>query len=233
MKYRALFLDMDGTFLDFSAAEREAFWKTLDKAGVEASEKRYACYSAINDGLWKAFERGEIKKEEIRRRRFTCLFERFSIAADGVGAEQDYERFLGESHALIDHAREVLACLFESYPLYAVTNGFAAVQHNRLRLSGIDAFLTGCFISEEIGCQKPRKEFFDACFLRLGQAVSPREVLLVGDSLTSDILGAKNAGIDACWFNPKRICNDSGITPDYEIHSLTELIGLLKERKEE
>lgn len=229
MKYKALFLDMDGTFLDFKAAERQGFCRAMQKAGLEADEERYQAYSAINDGLWKAFERGEIEKKEIRESRYTKLFEKYGIEADGLAVEADYEIFLGEGHDLIPHAKEMLAYLAERYPLYVVTNGFAAVQKNRQKLAGIDRFMTQNFISEEIGYQKPQKEFFDHCFLRISPAISPKEVLLIGDSLTSDILGAKNAGIDSCWFNPDGAVNDRGVEPDYEIRCLTELKKLLSE----
>lgn len=227
MKYRALFLDMDGTFLDFHAAERQAFYRAFAETGEQPDEEKYQLYSAINDQLWKAFERGEIPKDAIRRSRYTKLFERLDIEADGTAVELDYERFLGEGHELIGHAEEVLSFLAERYPLYVVTNGFASVQKNRLKLSGIERFMKQLFISEEIGYQKPQKEFFDICFSRIDPPVAPTEVLLIGDSLTSDILGAKNAGIDSCWFNPEGVENKSGIRPDFEIRSLLTLKELL------
>lgn len=229
MKYRALFLDMDGTFLDFHAAEREAFYKTFASIKEEADEEKYRLYSAINDSLWKAFERGEIEKDTIRKSRYGKLFERLGIEADGMAAELVYERFLGEGHALIPHAKEVLSWLAGRYPLYVVTNGFAKVQRNRQRLAGIDVFMTQMFISEEIGFQKPQKEFFDVCLSKAEPSLKPEEVLVIGDSLTSDILGAKNAGIDSCWFNPEGLLNHSGVVPEYEIRSLTELKALLSE----
>lgn len=227
-KYKALFLDMDGTFLDFHAAEREAFEKALAKAGIASGRECYQRYSAVNDGLWKDYERGTIGMETIRNSRFTRLFESLGISADGIAVERDYELFLGEGHALIPDAGEVLAYLYEKFPLYAVTNGFAAVQKNRLRLSGIDRFMKQVFISGEIGWQKPQKEFFEECFRRMEEKVPPEEILLVGDSLTSDIRGAKNAGIDACWFNPQKADNRTDLQPDYEIRSLPELKELLK-----
>lgn len=226
-KYRALFLDMDGTFLDFHAAEREAFYRTFAAIKEEPDEEKYRLYSAINDSLWKAFERGEIEKDDIRRTRYTRLFERLGIDADGRAAELDYEHFLGEGHALIPHAKEMLAWLAERYPLYVVTNGFAKVQRNRQKLAGIDVFMKQNFISEEIGFQKPQKEFFDACFAQIGSRLAPEEVLLIGDSLTSDILGANRAGIDSCWFNPEGIENRSGAVPLYEIRCLTQLKEIL------
>lgn len=227
MEYRALFLDMDGTFLDFHAAERQAFYRAFGKTGEEPDEEKYRLYSAINDSLWKAFERGEIPKDAIRRSRYTRLFERLGVEADGLAVELDYERFLGEGHELIPGAAEVLAFLAERYPLYVVTNGFASVQKSRLKLSGIERFMKQIFISEEIGYQKPQKEFFDACFSRIDPPVAPEGVLLIGDSLTSDILGAKNAGIASCWFNPEGAENRSGVRPDFEIRSLPELKELL------
>lgn len=227
MKYQALFLDMDGTFLDFHAAERQAFYKAFQITGEEPDEEKYLLYSRINDSLWKAFERGEIPKDAIRKSRYTKLFEKLHIEADGIAVELDYERFLGEGHELVENAEEVLAFLAERYPLYVVTNGFASVQKNRLKLSGIERFMKQIFISEEIGYQKPQKEFFDVCFSRIDPPVAPGEVLLIGDSLSSDILGAKNAGIASCWFNPAGAENNGSVQPDYEIRTLLTLKELL------
>lgn len=229
MRYRALFLDMDGTFLDFHAAEQEAYRSAMDWAGLAATQEGYRLYSAINDGLWKAFERGEIQKQDIRNRRFAQLFLALGIESDSVAVEQRYEGFLAQGHTLIPHAREVLAQLSCRLPLYVVTNGFAQVQKNRLKLAGIDGFMTDCFASEELGFQKPQKAFFDACFSRIQKPLSPGEVLLVGDSLTSDILGAANAGLVSCWFNPDGKKNETNLRPDYEIRDLTQLPALLEE----
>lgn len=227
-KYKVLFLDMDGTFLDFHAAEREAFGRALNKAGIASGEERYRLYSAVNDSLWKAYERGEIEKQEIRDCRFTKLFEALGISGDGIAVERDYELFLGEGHALIPDAREVLEYLYKKFPLYVVTNGFAAVQRNRLHLSGLDRLMKQVFISEEIGWQKPRKEFFEVCFARMEDQAAPEEILLIGDSLSSDIRGAKNAGIDSCWFCPDGTENGTDLRPDYKIRSLIELKELLR-----
>ncbi len=227
MDFKALFLDMDGTFLDFEAAERQAFYRALQKADVEPTAERCRLYSSINDSLWKAFERGEIAKEDIRRQRYVRLFDRLGVDADGGAVERDYEGFLGEGCDLLPDARNVLEYLHARYPLYVVTNGFAQVQRSRLRLAGIGELMRDSFISEELGAQKPKKAFFDRCFARMGGAFEPSEILLIGDSLTSDILGAKNAGLSSCWFNPKRLRNESGILPDREIHTLMELENFL------
>lgn len=227
MRYKALFLDMDGTFLDFAAAERGAFYKTFLEHKIQPEESCYRRYSAINDSLWKAFERGEIEKDAIRRRRFSLLFEELGIDLDGAAAETFYETALGREHALMPHGREVLEFLSERYPLYVVTNGFQKVQESRLKLADIERFITKTFISEQIGYQKPQKEFFDACFAGIVPAPARQEVLLIGDSLTSDIQGARNAGIASCWFNPEGRFNESSVRPDYEIRSLLELKELL------
>lgn len=226
-KYKALFLDMDGTFLDFQTAEREAFFRTFASLGLKADEEICAEYSRINLGLWKAFERGEIEKQQIRDSRFPLLFEALGLETDGLLAEKNYEKFLGEGHALMPHAREVLEWLSARYPLYVVTNGFKHIQTNRLKLADIDRFMTQKFISEDIGYQKPQKEFFQVCFERMEQKFLPEEILVIGDSLTSDIRGAANAGLDSCWFNPQGEANCSGVQPDYEIKSLLALKKLL------
>lgn len=227
MRYEALFLDMDGTFLDFHAAERAAFLQCMARFGVEGAEEAYPVYSALNDGFWKAFERGEISRQQIREQRFGALFLQLGVREDGRLAELEYERLLREGHELLPHARQVLTYLAARYPLYVVTNGFADTQRRRLALAGIDSLMTKLFISEQIGAQKPEKAFFDHCFAHLERRTAPENILLIGDSLTSDIRGAANAGMPSCWFNPERRENNSGLEPDYEIASLTELMSFL------
>ena len=200
--YTTLLLDMDGTFLDFEAAERSAFLTAMTRHGYPAGEEEYACYQRINHGLWEAFERGEIDKPTLLSTRFGRLFEALGVSGDGAAFEREYQALLGEGAQLMEGAEEVLSHLAKRYALYVVTNGVERTQRNRLRLSGIDRFMTDLFISEAIGWQKPQKEFFDACFARLSEKDRSR-MLIIGDSLTSDIQGGFNAGIDTCWFNPK------------------------------
>lgn len=199
-KYEALLLDMDGTFLDFEASQKQAFTKAMGRYGYPAGEEEYAAYCRINHGLWEAFERGEIDKPTLLSTRFVRLFGALGIDGDGAAFEKEYQSLLGMGHDLVEGAFEVLEALSDRYLLYVVTNGVESTQRNRLRLSGIERFMTGIFISETVGYQKPQKEFFDYCFSCIKRDRS--RMIIIGDSLTSDIRGGVNAGIDTCWFNP-------------------------------
>lgn len=234
-RYEALLLDMDGTFLDFEASQKQAFRKAMTAHGYPAGEKEYETYCRINHGLWEAFERGEIDKPTLLSTRFVRLFGALGIEGDGAAFEKEYQSLLGTGHDLMEDAWDVLGQLSAQYALYVVTNGVESTQRNRLHLSGIERFMTGIFISETIGYQKPQKEFFDYCFSHIKE--DRRRMIIIGDSLTSDIQGGINAGIDTCWFNPAGERRPDGWLRrngmprpgfrDLEIRKLRELTELL------
>ena len=233
-KYTTLLLDIDGTLLDFAAAEHQAFGKAMSLHGFTATDEEYRLYSGINKALWEAFERGEVEREELLVLRFRRLLEALQRNGDPVLIEQDYQRLLGECAVLMDGAEEILSYLAPKYALYVVTNGVEETQRNRLRLSGIERYMDGVFISESIGYQKPQKEFFDCCFAQIPEKGKDR-FLIIGDSFTSDIQGGINAGIDTCWFHPTGEPGTDKIQTrkvregflDLEIGSLHDLMELL------
>lgn len=233
--YKDLMLDMDGTFLDFEAAEVNAFFKAMKQFGYEAGDAEYQLYTGINKSYWEAHERGEITREALIIARFDTYFGQMGIDQDGAAFEEVYQELLGQGHELIEDAWEVLEYLKSKYRLFVVTNGVEATQRNRLKLSGIEQFMDDIFISGCIGVQKPQREFFDYCFAHI-EDTDPERTLVIGDSLTSDIQGGMNAGIDTCWFNPKgkiRPASGAGSLEnregffDGEIRRLRELMILL------
>ena len=143
-------------------------------------------------------------------------------------AQKNYVLALGGQHRFIEGAEEILSTLSENYELYAVTNGLLAVQSRRIRDAELDRFFKGYFISEELGYSKPQREFFEAAFAKI-PSFDKEKAIIIGDSLQSDILGGKNAGIKTCHYNPEKKKNKTGIIPDYEINDLSVLPGLLKE----
>lgn len=224
--YKILLFDADGTLLDFDRAEEQAVVKALEKNGVKPSREIIEKYSQINLSLWKKMERGEINREDIMERRFKETFEFFELPyCSEMNIENDYFVFLAEEHELITDAEEVCRRLSQRHRMYIVTNGTARIQHSRWNKSGLNDFFDGVFISEELGFHKPSRDFFHAVFERAGirEADKP-SVLLIGDSYSSDITGAFNAGIMSCWFNPKGEALDDKKAPDYEIRELKELL---------
>ncbi len=230
--YRGIMLDVDNTLLDFTAAERTGIYEVLRSYGVRGTSEMLDQYSRINDSLWKAFERGEIERQEIMDVRFARFFQEIGLDEDGKEAEARYRAHLDNSAVPVPYAQEILLWLGTHYPLYVVTNGTAKTQYSRLAKSGFDKYFRDIFVSEDAGCQKPRKEFFDYCFARIAEkeqeeAVRAEDYLIVGDSLTSDILGGIQAGMDTCWFCRGDGTGTEGIVPDYVIHDLKELKDIL------
>ncbi len=220
-------LDLDDTVFDFGKAERIALTGAFERYGVSVTDELLARYSELNSDCWASLERGEIDLKNVLIERFKRLFNERGISAPAVEVNTLYERLLGIGHYFTDCAEEVLAELKRDYSLYIASNGTSNVQKSRLASAGIEPLFDGVFISEDIGYFKPDKRFFDCCFKRIPDFSSDRTVM-VGDRLSSDIVGGINAGIKTVWYNPSGIKNESGLTPTAEIRDLRELPALLK-----
>lgn len=221
-----IFFDLDDTILDFHAAERAALTDTLGQLGVAPTEEILERYSELNLQQWKLLERGEITRDALKVRRYALLFAEFGLACPPEEAARLYEDRLCLGHYFMAGAEELLAALAGRYGLYIVTNGTARVQKSRIRSAGLEAYFRDVFISEAIGYDKPDARFFQSCFARIPGFVR-ENALLVGDSLSSDIAGGKNAGLRTVWYNRRGEENRSGIVPDHEIMSLGQLPSLL------
>ena len=227
-RYRYLLWDLDGTILDFAASESAAIRKLFRKYGLgECTDEMLAAYSAINVRWWQALERGEFTKPEILVGRFREFF-RLEGIDEGLAERfnADYQPALGDTIVFRDDAVNVLTGLKSACVLAAVTNGTKEAQLKKLRVSGLDKIFDHVFISEDIGFEKPNRGFFDAVF-RTMNITDPGQVLIIGDSLTSDIRGGLNAGIDTCWYNPAGKAPDPGTPASMEIRDLRELPAML------
>lgn len=226
MKYTSLLIDADDTILDFQSAERQAFTMAFSELGLAADEDTYNIYTAVNLSLWKAYERGEIKKDLIRTRRFELLFEKMGSNSDPEKAAQAYVNALSTRGQLIDGAREFLRWASERFDLYAATNGIKSVQEGRFTQADINKFFNGVFISEAIGFGKPDKRYFDYVLSHINEK-DPSRVVVIGDSLTSDIRGANNAGLDSIWFSVKGESQPDAAKPTYTVKNYEEIKILL------
>lgn len=224
--YEFLFLDLDDTILDFQKAEAVAIAKALRNAGIDPTEETKALYSQINKRHWEMLERGEITRDQVKVFRFAQLFEALGVEADAKDAAMDYERLLAIGHYFLPGAEEAVASLSTKYRLFLASNGTASVQKGRMTSANLYRFFEKVFVSEEIGANKPSKEYFCRCFAQI-MGFDREKALIVGDSLTSDILGGNRAGIATCWVNPKGAPRREDIHVDYEIKALSELEGLL------
>lgn len=227
MEKMIVLLDADDTLLDFAKSEREAIITTLKEFSLPVTERIVDRYVAINLHCWKLLETGRITREYLDRLRFDMLFEEFAIEGkDPVAAGAAYRRHLTEKGYVIDGCIQFLNSIAKKYRLFLVTNGTEPTQIVRLRTAGIDGFFEEKFYSEQIGCAKPYAGFFDYVFSHISD-FDKGIAVLVGDSLTSDIAGANNAGITGIWFNPKGLTNDSSAVPDYTVAGYGELQDLL------
>lgn len=227
--YKYLLWDLDGTIFDFIAAEKAAIQTLFQKYEFgTCSDEMIDAYSKINKRYWEALERNEMTKQEILVRRFEDFFKIYelpvSLAAD---FNKDYQLALGDTIAYHDDAKTILEQLKqEGYILVAITNGTKQAQDKKLHLSGLDLLFDAIFISEEVGVEKPNIEYFEIVFSKL-QLKNKKEVLVIGDSLTSDIKGANHAQVDCCWYNPNKQKNEKDVTITYEISDLHEIKNLV------
>lgn len=227
--------DIDNTLLSFDLAERAAMTSGFDKfsIGIE-DEKALYIYKLINDKYWKMLESGQMSRDQILTGRFKELFDQYEINYDDSlinDFNHFYQEELGRQVFFNDHAQEVLEVLGKNYKQYAVTNGTKLAQKGKLKNSGLDKVFDGIFISEDLGVDKPNKEFFYKVFEKVG-STNPDEYIIVGDSLTSDMRGANNAGITNIWYNPKDLENNTDVKINFCIHSLDKIPNILDDLNE-
>lgn len=227
--YKALLFDVDQTLLDFKKTEDVAFRRLMMEEGIPYSQELFDVYETINHKLWHQYELGEINRDVVLNTRFILFYQAINQDKDASKLEERYQFFLSEGAYILPKAFDLIKKLSQEYPLYIITNGVANTQYKRLKKTGLFPFFKDIFISEEIGFQKPACEFFKYVFERI--PFLPSETVVIGDSLSSDIQGGINYGIDTIWYNPNQI---SGyLQPTYEIKDLEELYFILGEEKYE
>ncbi len=224
--YEFLFLDLDETILDFHKAERVAVTRAFSEAGITPTEELLSLSKQINIDYWKRLERGEVSREEVRIGRFRDTFQILGIDADPVQCSAAYEQYLATGHYFLPGAEEAVHRLAKKYRLFLASNGTSKVQAGRLASAKLVPYFEQIFVSEEIGANKPNREYFDRCFSQIAD-FDPRRALIVGDSLSSDILGGNNAGIATCWVNRAGAPRPENLRIDYEIPALSALEEML------
>lgn len=223
---RNILLDLDDTLLDFGVAEHAALMRTFEDFGIPADEAVMRRYSQINSNCWRRLERGEISRSEVLIGRFRALFAEMALPGRAEEVNARYEEYLAREHAFVPGASALLEALYGKYRLYIVSNGTAKIQYSRIAGADIGKYFDGIFISEEIGYDKPDRAFFSYCFSQIPD-FSREESVIVGDSLTSDMLGGRNAGVRTVWFNPAKKRDEIGAMPDFEIQAPRQLLDIL------
>jgi 2-haloacid dehalogenase len=225
MKYKWILFDADNTLFDYDAAELGALSSTFEALGRPLLPEHLAAYRYINHQNWQAYERGEITQAILRTRRFEQFLAALGLDEEPLPVSRQYLYHLGNRTDLIASAAEVVEALYGRVGLMILTNGLKDVQRSRLGQSEIGRYFSDIIISEEVGFAKPDGRIFDAAFEAMGRP-QKTEVLIVGDSLTSDIQGGLDYGIDTCWFNPGGRPNTLGREVGFEIGRLVELLEI-------
>lgn len=227
-KYEIILWDVDQTLLDFLKSEDYALRHTFSQFGKEIDSETVSLYSAINESYWKRLEKGEISKQEVLHGRFRTLFEQLSILDIQIeDFASVYQKALGSVYFYRDDSYRLCKELSKEYRQYVVTNGVSQTQQNKLKLSGFDQVMDDIFVSDEIGCPKPYKEFFENCFEKIPD-FKREKTIIVGDSLSSDMLGGNRAKIACCWYNPEEKERPDDIRIDYEIKNLWDIKKILR-----
>ncbi len=225
-RYELVLLDADNTLFDYDMAEGIALRKVFEYHNFAYDQNIRDKYREINSYFWREFENGRIDKAGLQKGRFKKLLEELNLDADENEFNSIYLGFLEEGTYLIDGAFEVCRELSEHCTLAIVTNGVARIQKRRLEGSGIYPFIKHIIVSEDAGCQKPNEGFFQYAFNICGK-YDKEKVIIVGDSLESDIKGGMDFEIATCWYNPSGIENSSDINSNYEINDLRELLKII------
>jgi 2-haloacid dehalogenase len=225
---RTILWDVDGTLLDFLAAEKAAVQALFREFGLgECTDEMVERYSAINKVYWERLERKEMTKPEILVGRFHDFFAEVGVETSVAPAFNDrYQVRLGDTIVFHDDSYEIVKSLRGRVRQYAVSNGTVVAQMKKLRNSGLGELMDGIFLSEEVGAEKPSSEFFEPVFEQL-RPFDKSEILIVGDSLTSDIRGGNNVGIPTCWYNPGHAPRKGNVRIDYEIDNLHQIKEIL------
>lgn len=227
MTYQWLLFDLDRTLFDHEQAERHALRSTFEQMAIPYQESYLPIYLEINNQLWRDLEQGGIDPASLKLRRFERLFEAIEVPHDPRAFSANYLTHMGNGAFLIAEAEETVTALRDRVDLATITNGLKDVVRTKLTVSGFGGYFKVVIIAEEVGAVKPTPEIFDIAFERMGYPAK-NEVLIVGDSLISDIAAGHNYGIDTCWFNPSGQTNNHTAST-FEIRRLSELLRIIEE----
>lgn len=225
MKYEWILFDADETLFSFNSYL--GLKPLLSRYGVEFSEEDYAAFQAVNKPLWIEYQEKKISAKELQTRRFAHLSA--LTGQDPLVLNQELMAQMALVSTPLEGVMDMLSALAGKVKMGIITNGFHALQQKRLENTKMTDFFEMVVVSEVVGAAKPAPEIFEYAFERI-EDLNKRSVLMVGDTLTSDILGGNQVGIDTCWFNPQQQLNDTTIQPTYEIQHIRQLVEIASGR---
>lgn len=223
---KTVLLDLDNTLIDFNECARLSIMDAFKKCGLPYTENVFPTFLCENVKIWKRLENGEITKVDLRADRWNIILGKLEIDYDGTIVEELFENGVAQYACPVTGAYKLLDYLYPKYTLYIVSNGFRFVQESRLKIGGFTKYFDDIYLSEDVGFQKPAKEFFDYCFDKLGKP-NKDDIILIGDSLSADISGAINYGFDCIWFNKNGDDLPDKIKPTYIVNTLEEIESIL------
>ena len=223
---RIILLDIDDTILDFQECAKATILRASEDFCVDFTEEMLTYYMEQNAFLWGQYEKGIISREDIFRTRFPLLFKEYGYDVNGLAFEDAFQKYFKTQYKFVEGAVELVEYLASKYDLYVASNSLLSTHVSRLTSAGLYHYFKDLFVSDAIGHQKPTKEFFEGCFCKIPN-FSKEETIIIGDSLSSDIKGGCQVGIKTCWYNPKKLQNNTEFKADYEITSLDEIKNIL------
>jgi HAD superfamily hydrolase (TIGR01549 family) len=233
MQYKAIFIDIDDTILDYVPCCREAFDAAIGELRIKNYELRipqsedglFDLFFDISGRLFSEAKRGLHTIAEVMDLYPAEFCERAGYPPEAVDPfKHAFRKHWGLTHVLVPEARETMEALRnKGYRLFAASNSFGHLQRSRLQQAGILHLFEDTYISMDIGYDKPDVRFYEEALRRCG--LQPQDVLMVGDSMTTDIVGAQQAGLDTCWFNKYNEQRHEAL-PTYVIYHLEELLAV-------
>ena len=225
-KYDWLLFDLDNTILDFAESSRLAFVSVYDALETDMPlSDVYTIYKEINHKIWKDREAGLISHTELKTKRWKLLCESITVVADPSALNDIYFDEIKKNAHYVEHVEALLPQLAARYKMMIITNGLSEVQWSRIHDKGLERYFEHIVISDEIGCAKPAKQFFDHCADLIGHPQKDR-VLVIGDTPMSDIKGGNDYGYDTCWYRHDHL-QDDGQQPTYTIDMMSEMRDVL------
>ena len=224
--YKKILFDIDDTLFDFDIDQKIAFMEAMNVIGYKCTEEMYFNYNLINLEMWEMLNEGKITLQELFIKRFELFFRKYGIKQNEKEFNEILTKSFQKTGTPIKGTKKVLEHLKDEYELIITSNGPKEQQYHRLENAGFSKYFSKVFISEELGCNKPNKEYFDIVFQNINNK-EKSSILIVGDSISSDIIGGKNSGIATCWYNAKDKQNKTNVEPNYEIKDFIELLKII------